>query len=114
MSAEKILLRFHLNRERERQAWDVLLRLKQQKGCTYNDVVTSALLAYEQETSGISKEQENRIVARIVEAVLGAQKQTITASITQLATTQNSSATTVIPAQDDENYENVDWNFLGG
>lgn len=111
MSVERILLRFHPSRERERRAWEILLRFKQQEGCTYNDVITAALLAYEEQANEISSTQEDRIVTRIVEAVTAIHPQKASES-TALA--HNEKVEKVLSAPDGESFEDVDWGFLGG
>lgn len=110
MSEKKVLLRFHLNSEREHKAWEFLLKRKQQDGCSYGDVVMSALLASENHSMEISAEQEDRIVERIKTALASCAIQTATSD----TTVPVSAVEDDVPVPDEiDNYALVDWDFAG-
>lgn len=119
MSEKKVLLRFHLENERERKAWELLLHRKQQDGCSYGDVVMDALLADESRTVEISAVQEERIVSRVREALASCTIQAATVATDDSAPVCTTSvpvpltSTEADTPDEIDSYAFVDWEFAG-
>ena len=122
-----IYVRLHLDNEADQRAWNNLQLLCKQQRVSANQGVILALLACKEGALPIciAREQEQRIVQQVTEAVVSALQKSCSTFISAVAfekqlqgTTQEHSAleSSTEPDMDSStaDYSGIDWDFAGG
>ena len=131
MSTKSITVRFHLAHPAEKQAWEKLMSLRNERHQSFSQAVTDAVNAYETGSVRFSHEDEERLVQAITDSV-GVRLQQIlpsylagyAAGVVAPAAAQETSAKVTSPAQRPDPVQDVsmpdfddscmDFDFMGG
>ena len=69
LSVKGITVRFHLNHPAEKQAWEKLNALRNERHQSFSQIVTDAVKAYESEGQHLSRAEKTEIVHEVTESV---------------------------------------------
>lgn len=117
-------LRFNLEKDLQRKAWDYLQTMDKQEFKSYSHVIALALVDYfdhyyrtQEDPYLETREREERFVAQIIETVEKNLKQTLPLFLSGLtegmAQREPQSRTSLTPHEEPEPEADVDWDFLG-
>ena len=116
-------IRFNLNREQHRRAWEILNRYHRQKYHSYADIIAAALIALADDgtpASYISEKKMQEIVAGFADRVSNAAIDILKETIPAFLAGRSMQAGTDRQAQDQPEYgsniipeDEIDWAFLG-
>jgi hypothetical protein len=120
-------LRFNLDKEVQRQAWECLQTMDKRQFKSYSQVIALALVDYFDRHSRMqddpyleTREREERFVAQIVAAVETAMRQQLPVFLSGCVAGMNQAArpratnAPVSPVSETAAEPDVDWDFLGG
>lgn len=117
-------LRFNLEKDLQRKAWEYLQTMDKQAFKSYNHTIALALVDYfdryyrtQEDPYLETREREERFVAQIIEAVKESLKQTLPIFLAGLtagmAQREPQSRASLTPHKESEPETDVDWDFLG-
>ena len=117
-------LRFNLEKDLQRKAWEYLQAMEKQEFRSYSHVVALALVYYfdryfrtQDDPYLETREREERFVGQIIEAVEKSLKQTLPLFLSGLtagmAQRKPQSRASLTPHEESEPEADVDWDFLG-
>ncbi|MBR6571383.1 MAG: hypothetical protein IKK75_13115 [Clostridia bacterium] len=94
-----ITVRFHLNHPAEKQAWEKLLSLRDERHLSFSQVVTDALNAYGTDTPCLTYTEKDQLVREVADAVARKLQQMLPAYLAGYAAGANASP--VVPVAND-------------
>ena len=117
-------LRFNLNKDQQRKAWEYLQTMDRQNFKSYSQVISLALVDYfdryyrtQADPYLETREREERFVAQIIEAVEKSLNQTLPLFLSGLtagmAQREPQSRASLPSHEEPEPETDVDWDFLG-
>ena len=117
-------LRFNLEKDLQRKAWEYLQTMDKQEFKSYSHVIVLALVDYfdryyrtQEDPYLETREREERFVAQIIEAVEKSLNQTLPLFLSGLtagmAQREPQSRASLTPHEKPEPEADVDWDFLG-
>ena len=113
-------LRFNLEKDLQRKAWEYLQAMDKQEFKSYCHVITLALVDYfdryyrtQEDPYLETREREERFVAQIIEAVEKSLNQTLPLFLSGLTTGMAQSRASLPSHEEPEPETDVDWDFLG-
>lgn len=129
MSTKSITVRFHLAHLSEKQAWEKLMSLRNERHLSFSQAVTDAVNAYEASSIHFSREDEERLVQTITDSVCVRLQQMLpsylagyAAGVIAPAAAQETVAKALLPARHHEQAVSMpdfddscmDFDFMGG
>lgn len=99
MRVKAITVRFHLDHPAEKQAWEKLLSMQNERHLSFSQAVTDALNAYGTETTRLTNSEKNQLVKEVANTVALKLQQILPAYLAGYAVGTN--AAPVVPAAHD-------------